>query len=155
MITIGIDPGVNGGMAVRGFADETTVSLFPFHHFDCLDGLRAMVGSRSEIHAYLELVAGSPVQSPKTAFTFGENFGWWWGTLNALGVGYTFVRPTVWQKPYRADLQAILNKGMPPAEAYRARKNFFKDRAQELYPNLKITLAVADAVLLMHYGLTA
>jgi phage tail protein X len=33
-------------------------------------------------------------------------------------------------------------------------KRALKEAAQVLYPDIKITLKTADAVLLMHYGLT-
>lgn len=159
MITIGVDPGVNGGMAIHWgeglFHNRPNVGTRNFEELECRITLMEVKDTEDEARVFLEQVGGSPVQSSKTAFTFGENFGWWRGVLEGLGINYTLVRPTVWQKPYRADLQAILNKGMTPSDSYRARKNFFKDRAQELYPNVRVTLAVADAILLMHYGLTA
>ena len=35
----------------------------------------------------------------------------------------------------------------------RDRKNWLKDKAKELYPNIKkITLATADAILICHYA---
>ena len=38
---------------------------------------------------------------------------------------------------------------MPPDK--RKRKNYLKQLAQQLYPNIKITLATSDAILLAHY----
>jgi hypothetical protein len=43
--------------------------------------------------------------------------------------------------------------GCPKGMISRDRKNWLKDKAKELYPNIKkITLATADAILIAHYA---
>lgn len=54
------------------------------------------------------------------------------------------VAPSVWQR-------AFVLAGGPRDEGITAKKNRHKARAQELFPNLKITHACADALLLAEY----
>lgn len=53
-------------------------------------------------------------------------------------------QPGVWQKPFRLPTQKKAGN--------TAKKNTHKARAQELFPGLKITHAVADALLIAEYG---
>jgi hypothetical protein len=58
--------------------------------------------------------------------------------LTAAGIPFERVTPTTWQKAL-----GCLSKGD---------KNVTKRRAQELYPTIKVTHALADALLLATYG---
>lgn len=77
-------------------------------------------------------------------------FGWCYGAIRmALAShGYlvrtTHVTPQVWQKAIGV---ACKTKG----ESQNSFKNRLKDRAIELFPNVKVTLKNADALLLAHY----
>ena len=139
MITIGIDPGKNGGIAIideKGYAyadkmPETIADLF--EHFDSL---------RMSIHgncrAFVEQVHSSPQMGVKSAFTFGNSFGHLEMALTACGIPFERIRPQEWQKALRC-----MTKGD---------KNVSKRRAQELFPTIKITHAIADALLIAEYG---
>lgn len=139
MITIGIDPGKNGGIAVidelgKAYADkmpETLQDLFElFNSFRlCYDG---------NCRAYLEQVHSSPQQGVVSAFTFGNGFGHLEMALTACGIPFERIRPQAWQKAL-----GCMTKGD---------KNVSKRRAQELFPSLKITHSTADALLIAEYG---
>jgi hypothetical protein len=58
--------------------------------------------------------------------------------LTAAGIPFERVRPQKWQQA-----MGCMTKGD---------KNVSKRRAQELYPQLKITHATADALLIATYG---
>jgi hypothetical protein len=88
--------------------------------------------------AYIELVHSSPQMGVKSAFTFGNGFGHLEMALTAAGIPFERVRPQVWQKAL-----GCLTKGD---------KNVSKRRAQELFPQLKVTHATADALLIAEYG---
>ena len=85
----------------------------------------------------VEKVASSPQMGVTSAFTFGKGYGFLCGILTALGVPWEQVTPQKWQKA-----MGCLSGGD---------KNKTKARAQQLFPNLKITHAVADALLIAEY----
>ena len=60
----------------------------------------------------------------------------------ALGFATHLLRPQTWQKGLA---------GLKPKMGYTERKRMLKDNAIRLYPDLKITNATADAVLIMNY----
>lgn len=101
-----------------------------------------------ETIAFVEQVGGftGKGQPGSAMFSFGRNFGFVLGVLQALGVRVELVRPQKWQKP--------LGLGTASGCASRTEwKNKLKACAQRLYPDLTPTLATADAILILDYGL--
>lgn len=139
MITIGIDPGKNGGIAVidelgHAYADKMPETITDmFEHFDSLN-----VSHTGDRRAYIEQVHSSPQMGVKSAFTFGNGFGHLEMALTACGIPFERIRPQAWQKAL-----GCMTKGD---------KNVSKRRAQELFPSLKITHSTADALLIAEYG---
>jgi hypothetical protein len=80
--------------------------------------------------------------SNASSFKLGQNFGVITGSLRALKFPLHLVKPQIWQKGL---------VGLKPKMGYTARKRQLKDNAIRLYPDLKITNATADAVLIMNY----
>lgn len=156
MTIIGIDPGKNGGIAwiTDGkpcvekmpetlqdlwnlFADD--IATMNIHH------------GYNECIAYLEQVHVAPSfekseggktnnhrMGARSAFTFGNGFGHLEMALTAAGIPFERVSPQKWQRA-----MGCLTKGD---------KNISKARAQELFPQLKVTHAKADALLIAEYG---
>jgi len=136
MTTIGIDPGTNGGIA--WITDgKPCVEKMPATRQDLWDLLRDIT-SNGQCYAYLEQVHSSPQMGVKSAFTFGNGFGHLEMALTAAGIPFERVRPQVWQKE-----MGCMTKGD---------KNVTKRKAQELFPEMKVTHATADALLIMKYG---
>ena len=73
-----------------------------------------------------------------SSFSFGRGYGNLEMALTAAGIPFERVRPQVWQKAL-----GCMTKGD---------KNVSKRKAQELFPQLKITHATADALLLAEFG---
>jgi Holliday junction resolvasome RuvABC endonuclease subunit len=88
--------------------------------------------------AAIERVHSSPQMGVKSAFTFGNGFGHLEMALTAASIPFERVRPQVWQKAL-----ACMTKGD---------KNVSKRRAQELFPSMKITHAIADSLLIAEYN---
>ena len=80
-----------------------------------------------------------PKQGVASVWTFAQNYGTLLGILAALKITRYHVTPYIWQKTLQC-----LSKGD---------KNITKRRAQELFPDIKITHATADALLIGKYGL--
>lgn len=147
MTTIGIDAGRNGGIAwiTNGKAcaekmPDTLQDLWELIQDITTNGTpverlsKACYGCK----AYLEQVHSSPQMGVKSAFTFGNGFGHLEMALTAAGIPFERVRPQVWQKA-----MGCMTKGD---------KNVSKRRAQELFPSIKVTHAIADSLLIAAYG---
>lgn len=141
MIHIGIDPGKSGGIAsMAGFSilNPLTIKLSETPS-DVVEWLWSTVGIGScPARAIIEQVHATPQMGVTSAFSFGRSYGWLLGVLDALRIPYEFVSPQKWQKAL-----GCLSKGD---------KNATKAAAQRLWPNLRITHAIADALLLAEYG---
>jgi len=140
---IGVDPGANGGIAwiTDGKAcvekmPDTLQDLWELIR-DITNHPRSSLDGR-KYKAYIEQVSSSPQMGVVSAFSFGRGYGNLEMALTAAGIPFERVRPQVWQKAL-----GCMTKG---------NKNVSKRRAQELFPDRKITHATADALLIAHYG---
>lgn len=136
MLIIGIDPGTSGAIAVVD-------GIYPpqWHKLDCTEGdAKSFLLSHdlTDSFAYLELVHAMPKQGVSSVFKFGQCYGFLRGLLVGLGIPFEEVTPQKWQKA-----MGCLSKGD---------KNVTKAKAQQLFPGVKVTHAIADALLLAEYG---
>lgn len=140
---IGIDPGKGGGIArvARG-GDALEVGPMPETDrdvFEILDGMRTKAGwPHVHCFAVVERVSASPQMGVVSAFTFGRGYGALLMALAASGIPFELVSPVKWQTAL-----GCRTKGD---------KNVSKRTAQQLFPTVKVTHAIADALLLAEYG---
>ena len=134
---IGIDPGLSGGIAFLPTTGTPWAHKMPETDRDLIDLIRDSI-NLFEATALIELVHSSPQMGVKSAFTFGEGYGRLQMALTALAVPYERIRPAAWQKA-----MGCLTGGD---------KNISKRRAQELFPTLKITHSIADALLIAEFN---
>ena len=109
MLTLGIDPGLSGALAILSddgalelLADLPVVSDRTLKWIDgcalqsiILDALQG----RPAV-AMVERVSSMPKQGIASAFQFGVGFGSILGVLQALRLPIAFVRPAVWKQAY-------------------------------------------------------
>lgn len=140
MTILAIDPGTSGGMAA--VCDGTFEAVAFTGEAEALNWLRQFPPSATA--AWLEEVHSSPQMGVRSAFTFGRNFGFWLGALGALRIPLRLVKPQVWQKgiPGLAGRQGPERKAALKAEAARR------------FPQLRVTHATADALLLADWART-
>lgn len=148
---IGIDPGVSGGIALidQGpVSNEPGAVKMPATERDIWDVFRTM--ETRPIFAYIEKLGGMPRdeqgrarQSGTTMFKMGLNNGLLRMALVASGIPFDEVLPKKWQAEF-----GLLKR---PNETQTAKKNRHKQKAQQLFPSLKVTHATADALLLAEY----
>lgn len=133
MKILGIDPGILGGYAI---VEEGA----PIIHqkFTTEGDMAHFVRDNMPDFCFLEEVHSMPEQGVVGVFTFGTNYGFHRGLLFALNIPFSTVTPQKWQREMRC-----LTKG---------NKNISKAKAQELYPSIKMTHAIADAYLIATYG---
>jgi len=139
---IGVDPGANGGIAWitdgKACVEKMPDTLQDLWELVESIGFEAPDFTPYQIKAYIEQVSSSPQMGVVSAFSFGRGYGNLEMALTAAGIPFERVRPQVWQKAL-----GCMTKGD---------KNVSKRKAQELFPDRKITHATADALLIAHYG---
>lgn len=134
---VGVDPGQSGAIAVvMPSGNATWIKLNSTDH-DIADWLRDLRTNGGSVVARIELVNAMPKQGVSSTFKFGRSFGFLQGLLVALQIPFEFVTPRKWQTAMKC-----LTGGD---------KNISKAAAQRLWPNLKITHANADALLIAEY----
>lgn len=131
---LGIDPGKGGGMAIVGLNVPHTFKLDATE----ADIAEWLLSFDSAEMAFIERVASSPQMGVKSAFTFGQGYGFLRGLLVAMKIPFQEVSPQKWQRA-----MGCLTGGD---------KNVSKSRAQQLFPTTKVTHAIADALLIAEYG---
>ena len=135
MIYVGCDPGKSGAIAVvsqdglhidhvKLTETETDVWRFLYDH--------------SLGRAWLERVASRPGQGVSSVFKFGTSYGFLRGILTATQVRWEEVTPPVWQRVMKCRSGGD--------------KKITKAAAQRLFPDVKVTHAIADALLIAEYG---
>lgn len=143
-IIIGLDPGKSGGVAWFDADGRPCAEKMPDTLSDLWDLLDLvvrhipMIDRQNEVSVYLETVHSSPGMGVVSAFTFGQGYGALEMAVIAANLPLNRVRPQVWQKA-----MGCMTKGD---------KNVSKRRAQELFPSIKITHAIADSLLIARYG---
>lgn len=155
-VTIGIDPGLDGAIAVLDeygkdimLADTPTIQIAVARgtkrEYD-MPGLVKLLtflppwNGVHAMHAVLEESQPMPRQGVRSMFTVGVGFGIWLSALAFAGIPYTRVRPAVWKR--------ALNLRGKDKEASRL-------RAQQLFPHASLARKKdhgrAEALLLAWY----
>ena len=142
---IGIDPGVSGGLVMIDEEGDISAIKCPKKVVDMAATFLSAIGSTApeDVKFLMERVWARPNNASSRAFAFGVNYGQWLGISASADVHIHTQLPQHWISWFGCE------KGMES----RDRKNWLKDKAKELYPELKkVTLATADSVLIAHYA---
>lgn len=139
---LGIDPGLGGGLALMTAQGLVVwAKKMPDTDRDLLD---LVVSAREDgappgtTHAVIELVHTSPQMGVKSAGTFMMGYGKLLMALTAATIPFDTVRPQKWQGAMNC-----LTGGQ---------KNITKLKAQQLFPTLKVTHHIADALLIAEWA---
>jgi hypothetical protein len=133
---LAIDPGANGGFTYKGGA---TIFCGKNDELAQLTINRETVIVVEKVPPYV----GKFIPS-SAAFKLGYSYGWIVGKFANYKTHH--ITPQVWQK--------YLNIGTKGEQTTTQWKNRLKDEAIKLFPNQKrITLATADAYLILHYAI--
>ncbi len=132
MIVVGIDPGQSGGIAFIG--NEVMAYKMPETERDIYDLLEGC----GEAVVFLEKVHTMKGQGIASSGKFMQGYGFLRGIVTALKYPLHDVTPQRWQKTLGCRSGGD--------------KNITKGKAQQLFPHLKVTHNVADALLIAYYG---
>lgn len=136
-IYIGADPGLSGGIA---FVPEDGSAAWAEKMPDTDSGLLELLKDQAfeaTCFGLIEKVHSMPKQGVTSAFTFGEGYGKLQMAFIAAGIPFDRCTPQKWQREMQC-----LTKG---------NKNVSKRRASELFPHIKCTHAISDALLIAEY----
>jgi hypothetical protein len=137
MIYLGIDPGKSGSIA---FIDGCKSWSIPndITNKDLFDAITDAQRIAPIGLAIIERVSASPQMGTVSAFSFGQSYGALEMLLTCTGVPFERITPVKWQNAMKSRTGGD--------------KNISKARAQELFPNVKVTHKNADALLLARYA---
>ena len=133
MFVLGIDVGKSGAIA---WTDGNLIEVVKMPVTE-RDTSAVFEQLPRPIFGLIEKVHSMPGQGVKSMFTFGQNYGFLRACLIAHKIPFNEIRPQVWQKAL-----GCLSKGD---------KNVTKQKAQQLYPHIKCTHAISDALLIATY----
>lgn len=149
MITLGIDPGLSGALAILSETGEYELvwdlPVVRSGKLSWIDGARlhsflieAQAGKPAR--CFIERVQAFPKQGLSSAFNFGVGFGSILSTLQARGIAIEFVTPAAWKK----------------AMGLNSDKHASLDRGRLLFPAAPLELKKhegrAEALLLAYWG---
>lgn len=141
---LGIDPGKGGGIAALSESGEVVLAVrMPETEQDLLSTFASGAVHSAAAFAYIERVHASPQMGVTSAFTFGYGLGRLHMALAAAGIPFDQVTPQAWQVALNC---RVKSPGMGKGD-----KNVTKARAQQLFPSVTVTHALADALLLAEF----
>lgn len=145
MLFCGIDPGKSGGIAwiepgaggavyCEKLADKTEKDVW------------LLLSSLEPAFVVIEKVHAGPRMGSSAAFKFGSSCGGLLMAAICAGLPTALVTPQKWQRDF-----GLIVQGRGLGQDDTAKKNRNKAKAQELFPGMKVTHAIADALLLAKY----
>jgi len=141
---VAVDPGVSGGLAIA-FDEDIELHAMPETLTELHQLLRTNATKNAEL--WIEEVpkfAGKNIPSSTTAVLF-QNVGRIEGIAVSLGYVLHRVTPVAWQQPLGLG-------GRKSCDGQIEWKRKLKNKAQELYPFLDVTLKTADALLILRHA---
>lgn len=156
-----IDPGISGAVAVCQGSRVNAIYMPATIHD--IAGYFRVLQSASEggLRVVVEKVGTyMPGNSGPSAAKFARHVGNLEGVLASLRIPYSWVTPAKWEhwligKPAYQKIPKEMPKDQARkirADRKRERKNKIKQRVQELFPHIKITLKNADALGILEWA---
>ena len=141
---IGIDPGKSGGITLISDKGIEAVKC-PKEPADMAIFFEYFIGDTApyNVGVLIERVWARPTNGSRHAFAYGFNYGVWFGVISRKYVEIHTTLPAKWIQYFNC----------PKGIEYNDRKKWLKEKAKELYPEIKkVTLATADSILIAHYA---
>ena len=160
MVYLGIDPGWGGGLTSLHFRERkvTVISVkmpdteqdiwywlqtqhdnedvLNTNHFAVIEKVWGHIGGGAE--------KGGGASNGSAMFRFGHSYGLLRGFLIAASIPFEEVTPQTWQKALGLGTRA-------KTDSKTQWKNKLKQKAQNLFPKVKVTLANSDSLLIAEY----
>lgn len=141
-VFIGVDPGVSGAITVLNESGNVVaLTKMPQTMGELLHFLQQF--TNCDALCYLEKVHARPGDGAASMFKFGQGFGWLQMALLAAKIKTIEVLPNTW-------MRGLGIKSKKKDETKTAYKNRLKFVAEQLFPEQRVTLWNADALLIAH-----
>lgn len=152
---IGIDPGASGAICVLPEDELPAVLRFINSTDKQICDFFSTISMSYDCFAVMELVGAMPGQGVSSMFNFGNSFGFIRGVLVATSIPFELKVSRTWQKalgfaPRRIE-RGEDKKELPSSESKTEFKRRLREKAEQLFPNVKMTNDVADAYLIAEY----
>lgn len=169
---VGIDPGASGGLSsLAPSHGSVSAQKMPETERDRWDWIKSQRMPGRKVVAMIEKVGGFIKGNPapgSAMFSFGASYGGLRMALIAAGIPFEEVTPQAWQKglgipprkPHTGKRKVKITKGKNKGKWREEKfggetdgqfKNRLKARAQQLFPENEVTLAIADALLIAEF----
>ena len=137
-----MDVGKHGGFAV--IQNTELILACDFDKTQFLDTLAFLSREQEATRACVERVHAMPKQGVASTFSFGMNFGWILGVLDAFEISYQLIEPRKWK--------AEFNLNSDKQRSIEVAKQLFPKA--ELIPNgcRKPHDGIAESILLAEYA---
>ena len=144
---LAIDPGARGGVVAITEDGMIECSKCP----DNINDMSLMIShivnecyvENYNLKVYIERVHAFPTDARNSAFKFGMNYGMWLGILSSHNIVPIKIPPQTWQKAYQ-----------PLSKIKKDRKKELHKLASDMFPEVKVTYMVCDALLIAAYGMS-
>lgn len=139
---MGVDPGKNGAIIVLNPKGEVIFNLkTPETIQDFINAL--LQYKETNIYCYIEYVHSQPINGAKANFSFGKTIGILESVLTISKIPFEQVTPQCWMKSYGMKREKT--------ESKNDWKKRLKEKSQQLFPDVRVTLDNADALLIAEY----
>lgn len=148
--SIGIDPGINGGIAATYNKNLISVEPMPSSAVELRNmfiflGLKG--NYKGELKVYLEDVHSMPTDGVASAFKFGWGVGLIEGVLGTMNIDYIKVTPQKWMESFK------LKKDKANDEStYQYKKRIYELALKLTKNKIKFHQNQADSVMISLYG---
>jgi crossover junction endodeoxyribonuclease RuvC len=149
---VGIDPGASGAVVVipedgsepriLRFGNSTEKQIWDFINSIAFD---------YECFCTLELVGAMPGQGVSSMFSFGDSVGFIRGLLTAASIPFEKKVPRAWQKVVGITPRVTGKKEGETEESKTEFKRRVRSKAEQLFPKVKMTNDIADALLIAEF----
>lgn len=151
---IGIDVGASGAIVVLPENRDPEILRFLNSTERQINDFISKIGMEYDAFAVIELVGAMPGQGVSSMFNFGQSAGFIRGVITANSIPYEYKVPRSWMKYLgitprlieRNEKKEIINE-----ESKTDFKRRLRNKAEQLFPNAKMTNDVADAFLIAEY----
>jgi len=142
-LIVAVDPGQNGAIVWTQDFVDITIEKMPATDVEVAQLLATLCFKAKDVEIYLEepSTAGyGPLIPCSSIARLSQNWGIIYGASIAMGWSHHRVKPQAWQDTF------ALGKKKDHGKKW---KNHLKAKAAEIWPTLDVTLANADALLIL------
>lgn len=151
---MGIDVGKSGAAVV--VAEDGTIKICRFmnatekERWDFFNS----ISFDYECEAIMELVHSMPGEGVSSSWSFGRESGLVEAFLTASCIPYQKKTPQTWMKYFGIKREIVRENGKEVKEKSESKTEYkrrLRNKAEQLYPNIKMTNDISDAVLIAHF----